>query len=130
MNAAVRPAVTRTWLGSERDTPTTSARRHQAVTSLIAAQASAREPRGLRCMPRSVRMRARTGKAVTDIATPRKRAKTGRGAPGAAHRRWSRSASAAPRRKGARMLVSEIATEAFVRWRMSPVSRCSPTRNM
>ena len=54
---------------------TRKARRHQAVMSSTAAQLSAMAPSCVRWIPRSVRMRARTGKAVTDMETPRKRAK-------------------------------------------------------
>ncbi len=55
-------------------TAVASARRHQAVTSSIAAPAIESAPTGRFSMRRSIRMRASTGKAVTDIATPMKRA--------------------------------------------------------
>ena len=48
--------------------PTTNASRHQAVTSSIAAQLSATTPNSVRDRPRSVRIRASTGKAVIDRA--------------------------------------------------------------
>ena len=53
---------------------TTTASSDQATTSSTAAQASARAPISVRCIPRSVRMRASTGKAVTDIDAPTKSA--------------------------------------------------------
>src|SRR6266851_4059995 len=74
--AAMNTAVIATVLAAPAvracTTLTTNASRHHAVTSSIAAQASAIAPIGVLWMPRSVRMRARTGKAVTDIETPRK----------------------------------------------------------
>ena len=56
-------------------TPTAKASRHQAVTSSIAAQVSASAPSFVCVMRWSARMRASTGNAVIDIATPRKSAK-------------------------------------------------------
>src|SRR5262249_15339303 len=46
-----------------------------AITSSVAAQARATTPSGALCMRPAVKMRASTGKAVTDRATPRNRAK-------------------------------------------------------
>jgi hypothetical protein len=57
-------------------TPTTNASRHQAVTSSTDAQVIAIEPSRVFVRRRSVRMRASTGNAVTDIETPRKSANT------------------------------------------------------
>ncbi len=51
-----------------------SAIRNQAVTSSIAALASVSAPTGRLSMRRSTRMRASTGNAVMDIATPMNRA--------------------------------------------------------
>ena len=51
-------------------TATTNASRHHAVASPTAAHASAVAPIGLVVSPRSARIRARTGNAVMDIATP------------------------------------------------------------
>jgi hypothetical protein len=51
-------------------TPDTKARRHHAVASSTAAHAIAVTPSGVLCSRRSVRMRASTGNAVTDIDTP------------------------------------------------------------
>ena len=51
-----------------------SAIKNQAVTSSIAALASVSAPTGRLSMRRSTRMRASTGNAVIDIATPMKRA--------------------------------------------------------
>ena len=56
-------------------TPTTSASKHHAVTSSAAAHVRATTPSSVWLMPRSVRMRASTGKAVIDIATPMNSAK-------------------------------------------------------
>ena len=53
---------------------TTTARMHQAVTSSTAAQVIASAPILVRWSPVSVRMRARTGKAVIAIDAPMKRA--------------------------------------------------------
>ena len=58
-----------------RATTITTARMHQAVTSSTAAAAIVTEPRRVRSMPRSVSIRASTGKAVTLIAAPRNSAK-------------------------------------------------------
>ena len=55
---------------------TTSASRHHAVTSSMAAQVSAMTPMLLLLILRSVRMRASTGNAVTDNETPTNRANT------------------------------------------------------
>ena len=55
--------------------PTTNAKRHQAVTSSIAAQLIATTPNGVDSIFRSVRIRARTGNAVIDIAIPMNNAK-------------------------------------------------------
>ena len=49
---------------------TTTASSDQAAMSSTAALAMASPPMRVRCMPRSVRMRASTGNAVTDIAAP------------------------------------------------------------
>ena len=50
-------------------TLTTNASKHHAVTSSTAAQVSAMTPMRVRWILRSVRMRASTGNAVTDIDT-------------------------------------------------------------
>ena len=54
----------------------TPARRHQAVTSFSAAVARATVPMGVSDNRLSSRMRARTGKAVTPMATPVNKANT------------------------------------------------------
>src|SRR4051812_46163102 len=59
---------------------TTNARRHHAVTSSTAAHAIANKPIGVVDMPRSARMRTKTGNAVTDMAAPQKRANAAKGA--------------------------------------------------
>ncbi len=56
-------------------TATAIASSDQASTSSTAAQARASAPIDVRYMPRSLRMRARTGNAVTDIDAPRNTAK-------------------------------------------------------
>ena len=58
-----------------RTKATTPARMHHAVTSSTAAQAIATEPTRVRRRPRSARIRASTGNAVTLIAAPMKSAK-------------------------------------------------------
>ena len=61
-------------VGLEVDLRLIQSRRRVATTvslSSIAAQASASTPTGVRCMRRSVRIRASTGNAVIDIAAPR-----------------------------------------------------------
>ncbi len=55
-------------------TAVASASKHHAVTSSIAAPASASAPTGFRSIRRSTRIRASTGKAVIDIETPIKSA--------------------------------------------------------
>ena len=62
-------------VASARTMLTTNASKHHAVASSTAAQASAMVPRRDRLSPRSVRMRARTGNAVTDSETPMNNAK-------------------------------------------------------
>ena len=57
-----------------RATTITTARMHQAVTSSTAAAAMVTDPRWVFRIPRSVSMRASTGKAVTLMAAPRKSA--------------------------------------------------------
>ena len=82
-----RSAITRQKATARRDRPdhvaagpatataVASAIRNQAVTSSIAAQASASAPTGRLSIRRSTRMRASTGNAVIDIATPMNSAK-------------------------------------------------------
>ena len=55
-------------------TAVASASRPHAVTSSIAAPASASAPTGRFSIRRSIRIRASTGNAVIDIATPMKSA--------------------------------------------------------
>ncbi len=75
-NAMASPMV---WRTSPKEpataTAVASAIRNQAVTSSIAALASASAPTGRLSMRRSTRMRASTGNAVIDIATPMNSAK-------------------------------------------------------
>ena len=65
-------------------TPTTNASRHHALASSMAAQVSASMPIGVRCSPRSPRMRASTGNAVIDIDTPMNNANGVNATPGGA----------------------------------------------
>ena len=80
-------------------TPTTNANRHQAVTSSIAAQLSATTPSSVFSMLRSVRMRASTGNAVIDIATPMNSAKLVNGTSAVPNRGYSHSARIAAQQK-------------------------------
>ncbi len=98
-------------------TPTTSANRHQAVTSSAAAQEMAIAPNGVRLMPRSVKMRASTGNAVIDMATPMNRANAVNGTCPSARIGYSHSANSDPSTNGAKMLACEIATKAWPRSR-------------
>ena len=75
MKAAVSPRTRKAPPTFAWATPTTNASRHQAVTSSVAAQPRAMIPSCVLCIRRSVRMRARTGNAVIDMATPMNRAK-------------------------------------------------------
>ena len=74
-----RAASATTWRACEESPllaiAAASASRHHAVTSSIAAPAIASAPTGRLSIRRSIRIRASTGKAVTDIATPMKSAK-------------------------------------------------------
>ncbi len=74
-NSSVRTTTTMAVSMLPRAAPTTSARRHQAVTSPAAAQARATLPRVVSFKPLSVTIRAKTGNAVIDIATPMNSAK-------------------------------------------------------
>ena len=58
-----------------RTTAIATAKTHQAVTSSTAAQVRARVPRRVLWRLFSVIILAKTGKAVIDIAAPKKRAK-------------------------------------------------------
>lgn len=82
MNAAVNASVGTTAPVSDRATAVMKASRHHAVTSSTAAQARAIDPSSLFCIPRSVRIRARTGNAVIDIEIPMKSANTRNGTSG------------------------------------------------
>ena len=75
MNPSAITIVATAPAASARATLTTNASMHHAVTSSTAAQVSAIAPMRVLWMPRSVRILASTGNAVTDIETPRKREK-------------------------------------------------------
>ncbi len=85
-----------------------SAIRNQAVTSSIAAQAIASEPTGRLSIRRSARIRASTGNAVIDIATPMNRAKATNFLLGPTSL-YSGSATAIPSSIGIATLALEIA---------------------
>ena len=111
-------------------TPTTNANRHHAVTSSMAAQPRANTPSGVLSMPRSVRMRASTGNAVIDMATPMNSAKLSSGTPSGDRRGCSHRARAAPSAKGTTMLVCEMTTVWVARDLRRPAFSSRPTRNM
>jgi hypothetical protein len=105
-----------------------AARIVHAAMSPSAAAESARPPSGVRWSPRSARMRASTGKAVTLIAAPTKSAKGVKRKPGGALGPNRKSDSTAPKAKGTTMLTWPI--RGGLRARAGPVSRSRPTRNM
>ena len=80
-----------------------------AVTSSTAAADSASAPIGRESIRRSIRIRASTGNAVIDIATPRKSANPWKFAVDGASRWKSGSATAIPSPSGSMMLAFEIA---------------------
>ena len=100
------------------------------MTSLIAAQVREAAPSSVRVRPRSVRMRARTGNAVIDIATPMKSAKTIGDTPSGANASCIASPSPEPSRNGARMLAWDVTMSDAARCFSRPVSNSRPTRNM
>ena len=114
-------------------TATTNASNVQAMMSSTAAQANANTPVDVRCMPRSVRMRASTGKAVIDIATPRNSARASGGTGPSAVSSWlgySSNAKPAPNAKGSTTDDAEMVPASFSRPRISSMSRSRPTMNM
>ncbi len=86
-------------------TPTTKASRHQAVTSSVAAQPRAMIPNRVCCIRRSVKMRANTGNAVIEVATPMNRAKLVNDTALLESRGYRISARAAPNTNGTTMLA-------------------------
>ncbi len=110
--------------------PMTTASNVQARTSSVAAQASAMPPVWVRCIRRSVRMRASTGNAVIDIAAPMNSANGQKSPSGPRRSVLSRLARPMPRPKGSRIEVTD--TEAATRPRplTSDTSSSSPTTNM
>ena len=123
----VRPAPPRSALPT---TATTKASRHHAVTSSTAAHTIVTAPTFVFSRSRSVRMRARTGKAVIDIEAPMKSAKDRKRTPWGACSWYSQAASPMPSANGVKMLECEVTTAARPRPRMSAGSSSSPTRNM
>ena len=114
-------------------TATTRASRLHARMSSTAAQARVRAPTSVRYMPRSVRMRASTGKAVTAIEAPMKRANgknrtsSPRTVPCCVNRT---TASANPRANGSTTDVAEITAATRSLPRISARSSSRPTMNM
>ena len=88
-----------------RTTTITTARIHQAVTSSTAAAAIVTDPRCVFSIPRSVSIRASTGKAVTLMAAPRKSANAVKLTLSSERRGYRNSARHAPRKNGAMMLA-------------------------
>ena len=113
-----------------RTTIVIAARIVHALTSSTAAAERARLPSGVRCSPRSDRIRASTGNAVTLMAAPRNSAKGANARPGGAKRSKSPSESTAPSAKGTTMLTWLIRSAVLPRSRSVPVSSSRPTRNM
>src|SRR5438094_10512500 len=105
MNPAVRAATDSAPALLAWATPLTNASRHHAVTSSAAAHVNATAPNSVLASPRSARMRASTGKAVTDNATPMNRAKLVNDTSLVDNRGYRYSASVDPRRKGTTMLA-------------------------
>ncbi len=106
-----------------------SASRPHAVTSSTAAAPMAIAPTGCLSMRRSSRMRASTGKAVIDMATPMNSA-NGTNEVGGPTSPNSGSATATPRVMGRAMLACEISAACWTRPRSRAGSSSSPTRNM
>jgi hypothetical protein len=106
-----------------------SASRPQAVTSSTAAAAIAMAPTGCLSMRRSTRMRANTGNAVIDMATPMKSAKDTNDVCGA-NSSYSGRATAMPSPIGTAMLACEMSAACSKRSRSSFGSSSRPTRNM
>ena len=117
-------------LGMARVAPTTSASRIQAITSLIAAQVRAATPSSVLVSPRSVRIRASTGNAVIDIATPMNSANAVLDTPAGANASCIVNARPAPSTNGTRMLACDVTISDEARCLRSPVSNSRPTRNM
>jgi hypothetical protein len=128
--ASVRTSVVTALDVSALAIPTTNASKHHAMTSPNAALVRARTPSLVFCRRRSTRMRASTGKAVTDIATPTKRTNTWSGARSGANDPKSAIATNAPRAKGTAMLAAETASDSRVARRTADASSSRPTRNM
>src|SRR5437773_2245540 len=103
---------------------------HHAVTSSTAAHVSAIMPILLRNAPRSVRIRASTGNAVTDIEIPMKSTNTGNGTSLVEKMGYKSNDNAAPDKNGTTMLVCEIANTTPLLLRTCAELSSSPTRNM
>ena len=88
-----------------RATDNTKANSIQADTSSMAAQAIEKLPRGVVVKPRSNRIRANTGNAVTLIALARNSANTRKLVPPEEKRRYRKSAAAPPPNIGSAMLA-------------------------
>jgi hypothetical protein len=103
--------------------------RNHAVTSSIAAQASVSAPTGRLSIRRSTRIRASTGNAVIDIATPMKSAKARKSLSGPTSPKIG-TATATPSIIGSATLVLEIAAACEMRPFSWLASTSRPTRNM
>src|SRR6266516_6799444 len=88
-----------------RTIPTTTARRHHAVTSSTAAHVSATAPRSVLVILRSARIRANTGNAVIDIATAMNKANDVNETSLVDKRGYNNSASIDPSTNGVTMLA-------------------------
>jgi hypothetical protein len=87
-------------------------------------------PSSVRSIFRSVRMRARTGNAVMDMAMPMNRAKLANGTPAGANPRYKARARADPRTNGRTMLAWDTATADRACFRSRAAFSSRPTRNM
>ena len=114
-------------------TAITTASSDQPSTSSTTAQAIASTPSGVRCMRRSLRIRASTGIAVIDIATPMNTTNatgdTDRPATVSCSG-YNRTATPAPRPNGSTIEAAAIIPAARSRPRMSDRSTSRPTMNM
>ena len=106
-----------------------SATSSQAVTSSMAAQAIVSAPSGRLSIRRSTRIRASTGKAVTDMETPMKSAKAMNFVSGPTSSNTG-TAATSPSTIGSTTLALEIAAAWPTRPRSCAGSSSSPTRNM
>ncbi len=133
-NATVSPMIRAAPAGSPpAATATTSASSDHPTTSFRAAQARANTPTWVRCMPRSVRIRASTGNAVIDSAMPMNstNASGGTVCPSTTLcNGYSSRAIVVPSAKGSTSVPAAMAPAARSRPRIRDESSSSPTMNM